>query len=141
MSGARDVLMRMFGHPEGVLGRLGGIIMARTNHLAAKEIIGLLDVRAADQVLEVGFGPGVGIKLLAERVTDGCVAGIDSSREMVAQATARNSDAVAGGRIDLGMAPRRPCLSRTGLLTRHLQSIRCRSGRMRAPGCRKSAAY
>jgi ubiquinone/menaquinone biosynthesis C-methylase UbiE len=101
MSGARGVLMRMFGHPEGVLGRLGGIIMARTNHLAAKEVIGLLDVRAADQVLEIGFGPGVGIKLVAERVTDGCVAGIDSSREMVAQATARNSDAVAGGRVDL----------------------------------------
>ena len=57
MSGARDVLMRMFGHPEGVLGRLGGIIMARTNHLAAKEIIGLLDVRAADQCWRSVSGP------------------------------------------------------------------------------------
>lgn len=101
MSWARGILMRMFGRPEGVLGRLGGVIMARTNHLAAKEVIGLLDVRDGDKVLDVGFGPGVGIRLLAERVSDGCVAGIDSSREMVAQATARNSDAVAGGRVDL----------------------------------------
>jgi len=77
MSGARGILMRMFGRPEGVLGRLGGVIMARTNYLAAKEVIGLLDVRAGDKVLEVGFGPGVGIKLMAERVSDGCVAGID----------------------------------------------------------------
>jgi len=101
MSCARGILMRMFGRPEGVLGRLGCVIMARTNYLAAKEVISLLDVRAVDKVLEVGFGPGVGIKLMAERVSDGCVAGIDSSREMVAQATARNSDAVAGGRVDL----------------------------------------
>jgi ubiquinone/menaquinone biosynthesis C-methylase UbiE len=101
MSCARGILMRMFGRPEGVLGKLGGVIMARTNCPAAQEIIGLLDVRAGDKVLEVGFGPGVGIQLLAERVSDGCVAGIDLSREMVAQATARNSDAVAGGRVDL----------------------------------------
>src|SRR6266702_5227162 len=101
MSCARRILMRMFGRPEGVLGKLGGIIMARTTCPAAEEIIDLLDVRAGDKVLEVGFGPGVGIRLLAERVSDGCVAGIDLSREMVAQATARNSDAVAGGRVDL----------------------------------------
>ena len=101
MSWARGILMRMFGRPEGVLGRLGGVVMARTNHLAAKEVIGLLDVRGGDKVLEVGFGPGVGIELMAERVSGGCVAGIDSSREMVAQATSRNSDAVAGGRVDL----------------------------------------
>ena len=101
MSCARFILMRMFGRPEGALGRLGDVIMARTNYLAAKEVIGLLDVRAADKVLEVGFGPGVGIELLAKRASEGCVAGIDSSREMVAQATARNSDAVARGRVDL----------------------------------------
>jgi hypothetical protein len=51
--------MRMFGRPEGVLGRLGGVIMARTNYLAAKEVIGLLDVRAGDKVLEVGSGPAL----------------------------------------------------------------------------------
>jgi len=88
MSYARRILMRMFGRPEGLLGRLGGVIMARTNHLAAEDVIALLDVGAEDKVLEVGFGPGVGIKLLAKRASNGYVAGIDSSREMVAQAMA-----------------------------------------------------
>ena len=31
MSVMRNILMRMFGRPQGVLGRLGGIVMARMN--------------------------------------------------------------------------------------------------------------
>jgi trans-aconitate methyltransferase len=40
-------------------------------------------------VLEVGFGPGVGIQLVLERLAGGWVAGIDQSQEMVGQAAAR----------------------------------------------------
>jgi hypothetical protein len=56
MPWARKVLMRMFGRPTDVLGRLGGVIMARVNRDAAAQDIGLLDVRPDDKVLEVGFG-------------------------------------------------------------------------------------
>ena len=43
--------------PKGILGRLGGMIMARANRDAAAQVIELLDVRPDDKVLEVGFGP------------------------------------------------------------------------------------
>jgi ubiquinone/menaquinone biosynthesis C-methylase UbiE len=98
---AGKLLMRMFGRPKGVLGRLGGVIMARVNRDAAAQIIEMLDVRADDKVLEVGFGPGVAIQLLLHRVPAGSVAGIDNSQEMVRQAAARNAAALRNRRVDL----------------------------------------
>lgn len=58
MSLSRDLLMRMFGRPRGLLGRLGGRIMARTNENCGAWAIDLLEIRPDDRVLEVGFGPG-----------------------------------------------------------------------------------
>jgi len=93
--------MRAFGRPTGVLGRLGGIIMARTNRRIAGRAIELLDVQPNDRVLEVGFGPGVGIQLLVSLLTSGRVAGIDYSEEMVEQARVRNANAIETGRVEL----------------------------------------
>lgn len=101
MSAVHSLLLRMFGHPKGVLGRLGGMIMARSNEACAAWAIGLLEIRPDDKVLEVGFGPGIGIARLAALASAGHVAGVDASREMVAQASARNTAAIAAGRVDL----------------------------------------
>jgi ubiquinone/menaquinone biosynthesis C-methylase UbiE len=95
------ILMRMFGRPEGVLGRLGGIILARTNRSFAQELVTFLDIGASEKVLEVGFGPGVGIELLARAATKGRISGVDPSAEMVKQATARNAAAIRTGMVDL----------------------------------------
>ena len=89
----------MFGRPKGALGRLGGLIMARTNYACAAWVIDLIQIQPNDNVLEVGFGPGAGIGLLAETTSAGQVAGIDASREMVEQATARSAQAIKS--IDL----------------------------------------
>jgi SAM-dependent methyltransferase len=88
------LLRRMFGRPQGLLGRVGGIIMARLNQPCALCGIDLLAVQPHDCVLQVGFGPGVGIALLAQATSAGYVAGVDASSEMVAQATARNRHAI-----------------------------------------------
>jgi ubiquinone/menaquinone biosynthesis C-methylase UbiE len=101
MPWVRKLLMLMFGRPKGVLGRLGGIIMARVNRDAAAQIIDLLDVRPDDRILEIGFGPGVGIQLLLRRNPTIRVAGVDQSQEMVEQAMARNADALRTRRVDL----------------------------------------
>ena len=94
-----DILMRTFGRPSGVLGRLGGIILARTNRRYAAWVVDLLDVRQPDQVLEIGFGPGVAIQMLAARAAH--VAGVDPSVEMLRQATRRNAAAISDGRVEL----------------------------------------
>jgi len=71
------------------------------NRDAATEIIQMLDIRPDDKLLEVGFGPGVAIQLLLDRVPAGSVAGIDYSQEMVRQAAARNAAALRNRRVDL----------------------------------------
>jgi ubiquinone/menaquinone biosynthesis C-methylase UbiE len=101
MTWVHKLLMRMFGRPEGVLGRLGGVIMARVNRDAATQAIELLDVHPDDKILEVGFGPGVAVQLLLQLVPTGSVAGVDRSQEMVRQAADRNADARRSRRVDL----------------------------------------
>jgi ubiquinone/menaquinone biosynthesis C-methylase UbiE len=85
-------LARQFGRPTGVVGRLVGRNMARKNAAMNRFAVETLDVRATDDVLEIGFGPGTTIAALARSA--GRVAGIDVSEAMVRQATRRNRGAV-----------------------------------------------
>ncbi|MGI8570282.1 MAG: class I SAM-dependent methyltransferase [Methylocella sp.] len=71
------------------------------NRTCAAWVIDLLDVQPSDKMVEIGFGPGVGIQLLTSSASAGNVAGVDPSKEMVAQATTRNKQAIASGRVDL----------------------------------------
>ncbi len=41
--------------------------MARTNRTSVAWVVKLLAVKPGDQVLEIGFGPGVGLELLARQ--------------------------------------------------------------------------
>ena len=75
--------------------------MARMNQPCAAWAIDLLNIQPHERVLEVGFGPGVGLQLLAQAAAAGSVAGVDASTEMVAQATARNSQAIETGQVDV----------------------------------------
>ena len=100
MSIMRNMLMHMFGRPQGILGRLGGIIMTRTNEDCGVWVTELLEVGPNDTVLEVGFGPGVIVQRLSKLASRG-VAGIDPSREMLEQARGRNAIAIRNGCVDL----------------------------------------
>ena len=95
----QNLLRRMFGQPRGFLGRLGGVIMARANDACGGWVTELLNVASNETVLEVGFGPGTAIRRLSAMAAH--VAGVDASREMVAQAKARNAIAVKNGRVEL----------------------------------------
>jgi ubiquinone/menaquinone biosynthesis C-methylase UbiE len=96
-----SLLMQMFGRPKGVLGRLGGFILARTKRDFIQWAIHLLKVQPNDKVLEVGFGPGVGIEILTTVTSISYVAGVDSSKEMVEQAIIRNAKAIEAGLVQL----------------------------------------
>jgi ubiquinone/menaquinone biosynthesis C-methylase UbiE len=101
MSVVRTIFLHMFGRPRGVLGRLGGIIMARTNAGCSAFVTDLLEIGPCDSVLEVGFGPGVIIQRLSKLALEGHVAGIDPSQAMMEQARARNAVGIKGGLVDL----------------------------------------
>ena len=69
-----------------------------------EKVLELLDVQPGESVLEVGFGPGVGIRLAEQRVgSSGSVAGVDPSEIMLEMATRRNSEAIERGTVELAL--------------------------------------
>lgn len=100
---ARAAVVRQFGHPRGIGGRLAGWVMAHrdSNVRRNRWAVSLLDVRPEERVLEIGFGPGVAIAELARHATSGRVYGVDMSAVMAAQAARRNSAAIRAGRVEL----------------------------------------
>jgi SAM-dependent methyltransferase len=95
-----------FANPRGWLGRLAGRFMLWTNK--HDDLIDLLDVQPNDDVLEVGYGPGGLIKLLAERTGAASIRGVDPSWVMCDQARRYNRKTVRDGRVrlDVGTAER-----------------------------------
>lgn len=131
----RSILMRAFGRPQGILGRLGAVIMARTNADCGGWVTDLLEVTPNDRVLEVGFGPGVVIQRLAKRA--GRVAGIDQSREMVEQARARNATPSKMVAWNSGTVLWKACHLMTTASIRRWRSTRCSPGGKPSLGCEK----
>ncbi len=95
-----------FMRPRGFAGWLAGWEMALRSSNRKRNVwaVGLLGVEPTDRVLEIGFGPGIAIRELSSRATQGLVYGVDHSEAMVRQATRRNIDAVRAGRVDLRCA-------------------------------------
>ena len=97
----RDVIGQAH-HPRGAAGRVTAWEMAHrpSNRQRSRWAVSLLDVQPADQVLELGFGPGVAIAALA-RAGAGHVYGVDHSGVMLRQASRRNAAAIRAGRVTL----------------------------------------
>ncbi len=99
------MLNRLFaeqwGKPSGLPGRLVGRWMAEHNSFEAGWTVSLLNIQPEDHVLEVGFGPGLGIELASEKAVRGMTAGVDISKVMLQAARKRNAAAIQAGRVEL----------------------------------------
>ena len=105
---ALAAIVGQFGHPRGAAGRAVGWVMTHrpSNRRRNSWVVSLLDVQPADQILEIGFGPGLAVAELSRRVGgSGHVYGADHSDVMLRQATRRNASAIAAGRVTLSRAP------------------------------------
>lgn len=102
----RASVVSQFIRPRGFWGRVAGWEMAHRSSNRRRNVwaVELLDVRATHRVLEIGFGPGIAIRELSRRATQGYICGIDHSVEMVRVAKRRNGRAVRSGRVDLRLA-------------------------------------
>ncbi len=98
--GLWHALAQQFRQPAGFLGRLAGFFF-RINREGIDWTIEQLDIRPADHVLEIGFGPGHGIRLAARLAVHGRVAGVDFSEAMLKQALRRNAAAIEAGLVEL----------------------------------------
>ena len=90
-SALRRGIVAQFGHPRGPLGWLAGrIMLARgSNRARTRWAIDLLAPAPTSHILEIGFGPGYSLEVLAARVPGAELTGIDHSPLMVATAERR----------------------------------------------------
>jgi ubiquinone/menaquinone biosynthesis C-methylase UbiE len=89
-------IVGQFKQPHGVLGQVAGYIMAtRSSNIERNEwTLELLGLKPQDNLLEVGFGPGIAIEKAAKIVTQGLIIGVDHSEAMLQQARKRNAAAI-----------------------------------------------
>lgn len=90
-----------FGKPEGILGNIAGRLMASTGVQKNKWTVSLLNIQSTDNVLEIGFGPGVATELVSNVIHEGHYVGIDYSKVMLQQAKNRNKEAIQEGKVTL----------------------------------------
>jgi SAM-dependent methyltransferase len=103
MVNVREAVVKQFGRPSGLFGRLAGAVMARrpSNRARNTWTVDLLAIHPDDLVLEIGYGPGLSIAHAAGLASRGHVVGVDHSPVMLRQASRRNAAAIAAGRVEL----------------------------------------
>jgi arsenite methyltransferase len=92
-----DLLDRTFGHPRGLLGRIGGALMARGNAATELQVVDVAALTSTDTVLVVGPGPGVGLQAAGERAA--LAVGVDPSEDMLHASVDRCADLVRAGKV------------------------------------------
>lgn len=88
-----------FAIPRGFAGRFAGWMMSRGNAAEQTDVLRLVDPRADEEILEVGYGPGRLVELLLGAGVR--VSGIEPSEQMRDMARRRNEIAVRDDRADL----------------------------------------
>lgn len=94
-------------HPAGLAGSIVGWLMGLINDEPNRLAIDALELGPGDAVLELGFGPGRGLRTIAAQ-TRGPIYGVDHSVRMLHQAKELNETAVARGRMMLVHGPFSP---------------------------------
>lgn len=103
MGAVKRHLYDQFRRPRGPLGRIAGRIMSNrsSNIERSRWTVDLLDLAPTARVLEIGYGPGLGLQAALAAAPEGTVVGLDHSSTMCSAAAKRNAGAVDSGRLSL----------------------------------------
>ena len=95
---------QQFKRPSGTYGRVMGHVMRVINARPYQHAIAALAPEPGDAILELGCGPGEGLRMLSRSASAGTVHGLDQSEVMIEQARSRNQHSVRRGQIVLHVA-------------------------------------
>jgi len=97
----KQSIIKQFGKPSGSFGRFVGWLMSIKNNDRVNWTFENLHLKPSDILLEVGYGPGVTLKKVADNLTSGFIAGIDHSEIMLEQASRRNKKHIENAKVKL----------------------------------------
>ncbi|GAB0103636.1 hypothetical protein JMUB6875_26090 [Nocardia sp. JMUB6875] len=90
------------GNPHGPLGKVVAQFLNRGNRPMIEAAVAAAQVSAVDAAADLGFGGGIGLTLLLERVgATGTVTGVELSQDMLARARSSFATDLAEGRLKL----------------------------------------
>jgi cyclopropane fatty-acyl-phospholipid synthase-like methyltransferase len=90
-----------FKKPTGLLGIFTSYLMMKSNREKYNRVINDLDLQPHDKLLEIGYGLGMGIQMVAKRCSTCTIHGIDFSRLMYEKASYYNKRYIDSGRVQL----------------------------------------
>jgi ubiquinone/menaquinone biosynthesis C-methylase UbiE len=87
--------------PTGFFGVIITNLMIKKNWSEYETIINDLKIQSNDKLLEIGYGPGVGINLISKRFGSCFIYGIDFSQLMFKRATKLNKHFIENKKVSL----------------------------------------
>lgn len=90
------------GRPHGLVGRGVAVVLNRGNRRAIEAAVQAAEVARGGSAADIGFGGGVGLDLLLQRVGEnGVVRGVEVSGDMLGRARSRFARQIQTGRLRL----------------------------------------
>jgi len=99
--GIRELINQQFEKPSGGLGRLAGWLMSLSNRQKNEWLISKINPQPGEHLLEIGYGNGDVIEVLAGSMHNSFIAGIDHSSLMYRQAIRNNKKHISGNKVAL----------------------------------------
>lgn len=93
----KKYIAAQFKKPSGLFGMFSSNIMIKGNKVHYERLIKDLDLQPEDKLLEIGYGPGVGINMIARACGSCTIHGIDFSKLMYTRARKYNKQYIDNG--------------------------------------------
>jgi cyclopropane fatty-acyl-phospholipid synthase-like methyltransferase len=97
----RAFIASQFKKPTGLFGIFSSNRMIKNNQKNYDRLIKDLDLQPHNKLLEIGYGPGIGLHIIAEQCATCTIEGIDFSKLMYKRASKYNQQYIDAGRMHL----------------------------------------
>jgi arsenite methyltransferase len=99
---AKHFLSKQLARPSGFLGKyIMGRLLNRTTSAHNALVLSQMDIQRTDRVLEIGFGGGALLEKIVQSASEGFVAGIELSEEMVMNSRERFRGLIQAGSLEI----------------------------------------
>jgi len=97
----RNFIAQQFKRPSGWFGNFSSKIMIKGNRNKYEALIKEMDIQTNDKLLEIGYGPGLGIEMIS-KLCDSCtIHGVDFSKLMYNKTRSLNKLDIDNGKVVL----------------------------------------